>query len=499
MKNFTTTLLQPIAVSAFALSVNLTAAVADPPGGGGNEVQGQIVARMAQGHAVEELLNALSNHAHELQVVDVSGAPPLVFLQYELEPGQSSSGIANALSHGAEIGFLEWGEHNQWGEDAEGQTGSLWVTGLADHSIFSGQYALGSMRVPEAWTRSRGAGVTVAIIDSGIDLSHEAVQGPQASGCWDYVGGDADPAEEGDGIDNDNNGLMDESVGHGTFIASLIRLVAPDARQVHLRVLDDEGHTTTYLIAQAIYRAIEAGAHVINVSIATDQASSILSEACVAARDAGVIVIGAVGNTPVANSPAYPAYEPTACAIGATDWVEVRASFSSYGSGLDLLAPGATAAWPVGPFDDNAAILGAAIGGGYAYWQGTSFSTAFATGCMALVRAQYPQWPDAGVPANQVFSTTMGIMAATARSLDATEPANAGLLGFGLIDVAAATAMGPNAPRLIDLTGDGWVNGEDLGVILVSWGACAGCAADFNGDGFVDGADMAILFTGWGN
>ncbi len=496
MKNFTTTLLQPIAVSVLALGVSQQVCTAVPPTG---DVPGQVVARMAPGHAVAELLNALSWHTHQLNVIQAGGTPALVYLQYELGPGQSSSGVAIAIANGAQLGFLRWGEHNRWGGDAEGQTGSLWVTGLADYTVFASQYAIGSLRLGEGWARSRGAGVTIAIVDSGVDMTHEAVQGPQAMGNWDFVGNDNNPNEEGDGIDNDNDGQMDESVGHGTYVASLIRLVAPESRQIHLRVLDDEGNTTTYQIAQAIYRAIESGADVINVSIATADYSALLSEACAAARDAGIIVLGAMGNHPVPNLPTYPAYEPTVCAVGATNWVEVRASFSGYGTAMDVLAPGATAAWPDGPFDDNAAILGAAIGGGYSYWQGTSFSTAFASGCVALVRAQYPQWPDASVPANQIFSTTMGILGSTAQNLDATEPANAGLLGYGLIDIAAATAMGPVAPSLADLNGDGTVNGEDLGAILVGWGACAGCTADLTGDGVVNGADLTLLFTAWGN
>ncbi len=461
------------------------------------EIPGQVIVRVAPGHSIPEVrewLRTVSVHPTATQIVPSAN---VVLFNYELESGQTQAAVDTLLGELASGGVIVWGESNRVNETAEGQTGSLWVTGLSDFSIFQSQYAVDSLGLSAAWQHSGGALVSVAIIDSGIDLSHEAVQGPQAAGGWDFIDLDSNPAEAGDGIDNDLDGLIDESVGHGTFVSSIIRLVAPHARQIHIRAMDDEGRATSFRTAAAIHYAVDLGADVINVSLASMDSSDAMADACARAKDTGAIVLGAMGNLGSLGPLHYPASDPNAFGIGASTVLGSRGAFSNYGSHLDLLAPGATLGWPSGTLDSATSVIGAAIGGGYAYWQGTSFATAFASGCAALVRAQYPTWPNVTVPQADVADQVMGILSQTARNIDATEPALAGLLGAGVIDAAAATALGPNAPRLADLNHDGVVNGIDLGEMLVSWGTCNNCLAEINGDGVVNGADLGLMFSDW--
>ena len=159
-----------------------------------------------------------------------------------------------------------------------------------------GQIALSQINVPQAQAYSTGAGTVVAVIDTGIYLNHWFLADAIAPGGIDLVGGDLVPNDEGDGIDNNGNGLVDEGVGHGTFIAGLILLVAPDAKLLPIRAQDSDGGGWSFIVAEAIYRAVDAGADVINLSLSIPKKSMVLGDAIEYAASAGVVVVAAVGN-----------------------------------------------------------------------------------------------------------------------------------------------------------------------------------------------------------
>ncbi len=85
------------------------------------------------------------------------------------------------------------------------------------------------LRLPEVQQRSTGAGGTVAVLDTGVELDHPALAGSLIPG-YDFVDDDADPSEVRQDLDANDNGIVDEAFGHGTFVAGMITLVAPDAR-----------------------------------------------------------------------------------------------------------------------------------------------------------------------------------------------------------------------------------------------------------------------------
>ena len=105
---------------------------------------------------------------------------------------------------------------------------------------------------------SRGAGSTVAVLDTGVQLDHPALAGRLAAG-YDFLDDDADPTEVRQHLDGNGNGVVDEAFGHGTFVAGMVPLVAPDARIMPMRVLDSDGAGSVFLVAQAIVEAIDLG------------------------------------------------------------------------------------------------------------------------------------------------------------------------------------------------------------------------------------------------
>jgi len=223
----------------------------------------------------------------------------------------------------------------------------------------------------------------VAILDTGADLSHPALAGHLTPG-YDFVDRDDDPSEIG-------VYGSDIAYGHGTHVAGLVALAAPDAKIMPLRTLGPDGIGTIWMQAQALRYAINHGADVINLSYSFSNRSHVLDEVlaqvtCAAAIDddcrakirPGAIVAAASGNSG-GNDREYPAADllPGVLAVAASTEANTLAVFSTYGSWVQVAAPG-----------DR--ILSSVPGGGYATWSGTSMAAPLAAGSAALVRAAYP-------------------------------------------------------------------------------------------------------------
>ena len=277
-----------------------------------------------------------------------------------------------------------WGLHNT------GQTG-----GLPGADIDA----------PKAWDVQTGSSdVVIAVIDTGVDYTHEDLSG----NMWKNPG-----ETEGDGIDNDFNGFIDDVYGwdfynndsdpmddhdHGTHCSGTIAAVGDngtgvtgvnwDARIMALKFLSASGSGSTADAVAAVDYATWMRLHYgINVVVTSNSWGGggflqTLEDAISAANDAGILFIAAAGNDSTNNDglPHYPSsYEvPNVIAVAATDHNDQLAYFSNYGiTSVDLAAPG------VG-------IL-STVPGGYASFDGTSMATPHVAGVAGLVRAQFSE------------------------------------------------------------------------------------------------------------
>jgi subtilisin family serine protease len=254
-------------------------------------------------------------------------------------------------------------------------------------------------------------------VDTGVVANHPLLAGRIAPGGRDFVDGDDDPAEERNFLDDDRDGRIDEGFGHGTFVASLVLAMAPGARVLPIRALDTDAAGTASTVAQAIAWAVAQGADVVNLSAGLLVDLKMITQAVESAREAGVLVIAAAGNR--ASSVDFPAMLSETEAVTATDLADRKAGFASYGSAVDLCAPGVDllGAHPLGPQ-------------GTARWSGTSFSTALVSGAFALLRERHPSFT-----AQELLQR----LESTAVPVDSMNPAFQGGLGEGRIDVDAAT------------------------------------------------------------
>jgi type VII secretion-associated serine protease mycosin len=282
-------------------------------------------------------------------------------------------------------------------------------------------WAQQALRFSSVWNRTEGSGVTVAIVDSGVDANpqfgNRVIFGPDlVAGTKPHIPPGAD------------------CVGHGTAVASIIAAapvpgvsftgVAPAARILSVKISGTDTFPTS-VTPQGIMDAVQFGADVINLSLATPDDVPALRSAVEYALRHNVVVVAAAGNDlpqggTVQTGPFYPAAYPGVLAVGAVEPGGVLARFSDRRTRVGVTAPGVniTTAYP-GTFP-----------AAYASAQsGTSFAAAFVSGVVALVRAAHP-----GLNAAQVVAR----IEATAHG--STGPGT----GHGLVDpVRAVTAVLP--------------------------------------------------------
>lgn len=257
-----------------------------------------------------------------------------------------------------------------------------WPEGAADErgssaAAYANQPAAADLA--RAHALSRGRGIRVAVLDTGVAADHPALVGSVGPG-YDYIGDDADADEEADGLDTSGDGRLDSSYGHGTFVAGLVRLVAPDAQILPMRVLDSDGVGSEVVIAQAIRDAVAAGADVINLSFGgrTSADSAAIDSALYYAENSDVLVVVSAGNGGSAQ-PLYPATSGDAVSVTAVDPATGRvADYASHGSWVELAAPASD-------------VVGPVPGDGYARWSGTSMAAPLVSGQVALVQARAPR------------------------------------------------------------------------------------------------------------
>ena len=271
-----------------------------------------------------------------------------------------------------------------------------------------------------------GAGVRVAVIDSGIDYTHPDLASNYAGG-YDFVNNDSDP--------------MDDD-GHGTHVAGTIAAldngtgvvgVSPQAAIYALKVLDADGSGSWSNIVAALQWAVDNGIQVTNNSYGGSQNPGSTVEAAFAnAETAGIFHAAAAGNSgnPAGkgNNVGYPARYASVIAVAATDASDTRAWFSSTGDQVELSAPGVL-------------INSTKLGGGYVEFNGTSMASPHVAGTAVLVIAAGIADTSGNGRINDEVRQTLN---ATAQDLG--KAAKDEQYGHGLIQAAVAVASVTSTP-----------------------------------------------------
>ncbi|HSD83115.1 MAG TPA: S8 family serine peptidase [Anaerolineae bacterium] len=284
------------------------------------------------------------------------------------------------------------------------------------------QYDMNIINAAAAWGRCNlyAGNVTIAIIDTGVDLDHSELQANLLTG-YDFVDNDAVP-EDGQGHGTNVAGIAAAAL-NGTGVAG----VAPTAKILPVRVLDNAGNGYESDIAAGITYAADH-AQVLNLSLGGVNSSATMQNAInYAVSTRGRLVIAAAGNCGGSNFSAngcqfqnqtfYPAAYSNVMAVAATTSTDEHASFSNAGSYVDVAAPGVGI---YNTYPNNA----------YAAFSGTSQATPHVSGLAALVWAQNP-----GYAAAQVWSRI------TSTAVDLGPAGVDAAFGAGRIDVRQALGL----------------------------------------------------------
>lgn len=285
---------------------------------------------------------------------------------------------------------------------------SLLLTSIPAYSLEMRQWGLDYIHAQDAWAYSQGEGTVVAVIDTGVDVTHPDLK--------DNIWTNSDEIPD-NGIDDDQNGYIDDTngwdfidnatelgcdfvnddcegadgnltdgVGHGTHVAGIIAAadnnqgitgVAPKTKIMPLKVgyksvLSRTGMKTSYLV-DAIYYAIHNGADVINMSLGTTFPDKEVLKAVQLAFDNNIVVVASAGNAR-SSGPHYPSSYPEVLSVG---WIQEDGTHgrnSNFGALVDIAAPGQD-------------ILSTAPGNRYVYKTGTSMAAPHVAGVAALIKS----------------------------------------------------------------------------------------------------------------
>jgi subtilisin family serine protease len=250
------------------------------------------------------------------------------------------------------------------------------------------------IRADQVWSKLgvTGTGVTVAVLDTGVDTDHPELADSIAGG-WNFVS---------------ENSNYEDDLGHGTHVAGIITAngnpggnakgVAPGAMVWMGKVCDSSGSCYYSDIVDAINYVVknkETTGHVISMSLGgggtagANCDNDLLARAVNDAVKAGVTVVAAAGND--GKTVSSPGCASGAIAVGAVDRSDRRASFSGRGQALDIMAPGVS-------------TYSSYLGGGYAYLSGTSMATPHVSATIALMLERNPYLTDLDIK-NRLYTT----------------------------------------------------------------------------------------------
>ena len=244
-----------------------------------------------------------------------------------------------------------------------------------DPEFAANQPDMRQVHAPEAWDITTGSrNIVLASLDTGVASDHPDLAGKVLPG-WDFVNGDAD-AYDDNGHGTYTAGLMAADSNNGFGVAG----VCWGCRILPVKILDAAGQGAISDFALGIRWATDHGAQVLNISAGIDTASRTMAAAVQYATAHNVVIVASAGNTPD-GLPRWPAGYDQVIAVSAVDGNDQEADFASFGSFVDLVAPGVDVLGPTVEYGRP----------GYAWASGTSSSAPFVSGAAGLLLSVNPK------------------------------------------------------------------------------------------------------------
>ncbi len=341
----------------------------------------------------------------------------LYFLR--LPSGQTADQMLPTLKTDAD---LYSAEPNYYTQGAPlGEYIRIWGTGDLTPTPAGGwdQWAWAKIGLADAQKISKGQGIIIAVLDTGLASDHPLLSSSITAG-YDFIDMNTSISDFGNGLDDNGDGLTDNYVGHGTHVSGIILTEAPGVQIMPIRVLDSDGVGTYWEVAQGIRYAVDQkvlhgqNVRVINMSLSAPRLTPELADALAYAAANGVIVVAAAGTGPGPNYPAGYTDRLAVLGVGATDRNDSIAWFSGgQAVDTDIFAPGVD-------------IYSAYPYNGYALGSGTSMAAPMVSGEAALLISRHPDWTPAEV-IQRILAKSAAVAGTTARRIDLAGALNTGL------------------------------------------------------------------------
>jgi thermitase len=393
-------------VMTLALTLAGTAAVAQSE----DIVPGRVVLHAKAGLAERDLAKIVGPQGGRLRAL---GAGLYVL---DLPPTASPTAVRQQLARHPALKFAEFDRRFR-------------MAGAVNDPLAGSAWHLGRINAATAWDRSTGSGVTIAILDTGVDASHPDLATQVVSG-WNVV---------------DNNSDSADFQGHGTAVAGAaaaalnnatgVASVAGGARIMPIRIADSAGYATGSGIASALIWAADRGARVANISFTGVVGNPTVQAAAQYLKSRGGLVVVSAGNS---GSNLGLAVDPNFIPVSATESDDSLASWSSYGPYVAVSAPGNL-------------IWTTQKGGTYGQWWGTSFASPITAGVVALMMGARPDLSGSQIE-SLLYQSALDLGAAGRDAqfghgrVDATAAVNAALAASAADTTApTATLLSPGA------------------------------------------------------
>jgi thermitase len=383
-----------------AVALQAPAAIAAQPAANGAEqyARGRILVMPRAGLSEAEFAKALAPHGGKGKKIGQSDLHVV-----ELPANASEKAVVERLNRHPHIKFAELDR--------------LVTPNFVSNDPYMGsEWHLNKVGATTAWDTTQGAGVIIAILDSGVDGTHPDLA-PQMVPGYNFY---------------DNNTNTADANGHGTAVAGVaaaatnnalgVAGVAGQARIMPVRIADANAYAYYSTIAKGVTYAADNGARVVNCSYGGVAGSATIPSAAQYLKNKGGLMFVSAGNNGIDENIAP---TTTMIAVSATDQNDYRTGWSSYGNFVSMAAPGIT--------------YTTSRGGSYDNWQGTSFSSPLAAGVAALMMAAKPSLGSADIE-KLMFSTAVDIGAA-GRDI---------YYGYGRVDAAAAVQAVVNTTVAVD-------------------------------------------------
>ncbi|MES2960114.1 MAG: S8 family serine peptidase [Pseudomonadota bacterium] len=390
-----------VALAAMALCGMPLIAQAAPPtqSSDGPWIQGRVLVMPRAGLSDAELGKILKVHGGQARRIGNSDLHVV-----ELPANASEKAVAAQLAHNPHLKFAELDQ-------------IVAPAFVPNDPYYGSAWHLSKLNTAAAWETAQGSGVTIAILDTGVDSAHPDLASRIVPG-WNFY---------------DNNSNTSDVNGHGTAVAGAaaaasnnsagVASVAGQAKIMPVRIASPTAYASWSTLAEGITYAADKGARIANISYSGMSGSATVQSAAQYMKNKGGLVFVAAGNSGTSQSVAP---TTTMIVVSATDSTDKKTSWSNYGSFVSLSSPGIN-------------IYSTSRGGGYGLFWGTSLATPVSAGVAALVMSAKPSLSGAQVE-SLLFSTAVDLGTAGRDTYFGHGRVNAGAAVQAALGTATVTA-----------------------------------------------------------